>query len=241
MNYGLIFAGGTGTRMNSKTKPKQFLELHGKAIIIHTLEYFDQHPEIDAIAVVCIDGWLDYLKRLLAKDGISKVRWVVPGGATGQESIYHGLKAIWDDPDSKPDDIVLVHDGVRPLINEQLISDNIACVKENGTAVTVTPAIETIAVVNDNDKIVDTVDRATCRLARAPQSFFLKDLYHCHEKAIAEGCNNFTDSASMVSHYGYQLYTVVGPVENIKITTPSDFYIFRSIIEAKENQQIFGF
>ena len=125
MNYALIFAGGTGTRMNSKTKPKQFLELHGKAIIIHTIEIFENHPEIDGVSVVCIESWLDYLKKLVEKEGFKKVKWIVPGGNSGQESIYNGLKAIHDDSSTNDDDIVLIHDGVRPLINEDVITYNI--------------------------------------------------------------------------------------------------------------------
>ncbi len=241
MNYALIFAGGSGTRMNSKSKPKQFLELHGKAIIIHTLELFENHPEIDGISVVCIEGWIDYLKKLIDKEGFKKVKWISPGGASGQESIYNGLKAIYDDESTNDDDIVLIHDGVRPLINDDVISDNIDCVKKNGTSVTVSPAIETIAKVDENNKIVDTVKREDCRLARAPQSFKIGDIYGCHQKAIAANKYDFIDSASMMSYYGFSLYTVLGPAENIKITTPSDYYIFRSITEAKENQQILGF
>ncbi len=240
MNYALIFAGGSGTRMNSKSKPKQFLELHGKAIIIHTLELFENHPEIDGISVVCIEGWIDYLKKLIKKEGFTKIKWISPGGETGQQSIYNGLKAIYDDESTTEDDIVLFHDGVRPLINAQVITDNIESVKKYGTSVTVNPAIETIAVVDENNKIVSTVPRETCRMARAPQSFKLGDIYACHQKAIAINKFDFTDSASLMSYYGYELYTVLGPTENIKITNPSDFYILRSIIEAKENQQIFG-
>lgn len=241
MNYALVFAGGTGTRMNSQTRPKQFLLLNGKTIIIHTLEHFEMHPEIDAICVVCIEGWIDFLKKDLKKEGFSKVKWIVPGGNSGQESIYNGLKAIHDDPETNENDIVLIHDGVRPLINEKLITDNIDCVRTNGTAVTVSPAIETIAIVDETSKIVSTVKRETCRLARAPQTFKVGDIFGCHTKAIEENKFDFIDSSSMMSYYGYSLYTVMGPTENIKITNPSDYYVFRSLTEAKENQQIFGF
>ena len=123
MNVALIFAGGSGTRMNTKSKPKQFLELHGKEIIIYTLEHFERHPEIDAIAVVCIADWIDYLKSIIRKHGIDKVKWIVPGGETGQDSIFNGLEAIHKD--CPEDSVVLIHDGVRPLINRELISDNI--------------------------------------------------------------------------------------------------------------------
>ena len=113
MNVALIFAGGSGTRMNTKSRPKQFLELHGKEIIIYTLEHFERHPDIDAIAIVCIEPWIEYLKKALKKHDITKVKWIVPGGETGQDSIFNGLDAIHKD--CPEDSIVLIHDGVRIL------------------------------------------------------------------------------------------------------------------------------
>ena len=235
----LIFAGGTGTRMNSKTKPKQFLELNGKPIIIHTIEHFEYHEQIEAIVVVCIEGWIPYFINLLERYNIKKVKWVVPGGANGQESIYNGLEKLHEVYRDEPVG-VLIHDGVRPLINEQLISDNIASVEERGNAITVTNAIETIITTDENKKIDNIIDRTKCSLARAPQSFVLQDIYGVHRKAIEEGRHDFIDSASIMRHYGYELFCVDGPTENIKITTPSDFYVFRAIYEAKESSQIFG-
>lgn len=240
MNVALIFAGGTGSRMNSKAKPKQFLELNGKAIIIHTIEWFEQHPEIDAICVVCIAEWIDYLKELLARSFIHKVKWIVPGGSCGQESIFNGIKAIHD-AGVPEDSVVLIHDGVRPLISEKLISDNIECVRKNGSAITVTPAIETIISTNCENQVENITDRKLCKLARAPQSFVLRDIYAAHQKAIADGRMDMIDSASLMKYCGHTLFTVDGPVENIKITTPMDFYLFRAIYEARENSQIFGF
>lgn len=241
MNTALIFAGGSGTRMNSKSKPKQFLELNGKAIIIHTLEYFERCSEIDNIAVVCIEDWIDYLKELLKKNFITKVKWIVPGGSTGQESICNGLKAIYADCPDPKDSVVLIHDGVRPLISEQLIMDNIECVKKHGSSITVVPQNETVVSIDDTNMICGTTERSTARIARAPQSFILEDITEAHRKAIAEGKNNMIDSASLMMEYGHKLHVVEGPIENIKITTPSDFYIFRAIFEARENSQIFGF
>ena len=199
MNTALIFAGGSGTRMNSKTKPKQFLELNGKAIIIHTLEYFERCNEIDNIAVVCIADWIDYLKELLKKNFITKVKWIVPGGSTGQESICNGLKAIYADCPDPKDSVVLIHDGVRPLISEQLIKDNIECVRKHGTAITVVPQNETVVSINDDNEIISTTERSTASIARAPQSFILEDIMECHRKAIAEGKNNMIDSASLMT------------------------------------------
>lgn len=238
MNVALIFAGGSGKRMNSKSRPKQFLELHGKEIIIYTIEHFEKHPEIDAIAVVCIEEWIDYLKLILKKNCIEKVKWIVPGGATGQDSIYNGLQVIHEN--CPEDSVVLIHDGVRPLINEELITANIRCVEEHGSAVTVAPVTETVMLTADNNQVYTSVERSRCRMAKAPQGYILKDIYEAHRKAIAENIHDKIDSATMMSDYGYSLYTVEGGPENIKITTPSDFYIFRALIDAMENSQIFG-
>ncbi|MCQ2101649.1 MAG: 2-C-methyl-D-erythritol 4-phosphate cytidylyltransferase [Fibrobacter sp.] len=239
MNVALIFAGGSGTRMNSKATPKQFLVLSGRAIIIHTLEYFDRNPGIDAICVVCIESWIDRLKILLDKHNIKKVRWIVPGGSSGQESIYNGIKAIHDG--NVPDDsVVLVHDGVRPLISDQLITDCIDCAQKNGNAITVAPAVETIIRTDKYNQVADIYNRSECHMARAPQCFKVGDFFEAHEKARTEGINDMIDSACLMKYYGHVLHMVDGPAENIKITTPMDFYLFRAIYEARENSQIFG-
>ena len=234
----VIFAGGTGSRMKSTTKPKQFLELHGKPIIIHTLEHFENHPLIDAIVVVCIEEWIDYLNKLLVKFQINKVIKVVPGGKTGQMSIYNGLNVIHQS--EFRNDIVLIHDGVRPLINAETITNNIECVRKNGSAITVKPVIETVIQVDDEHNIVDVVERSNCQTAVAPQGFFFNDIYEAHLKAQSEEMFDFTDSATLMRYYGFKLNTVMGGSENIKITTPSDFYIFRAIFELRENAQILG-
>ena len=240
MNTALIFAGGAGARMNTRTKPKQFLELNGKPIIIHTIDNFEYHPLIDAIVVVCLESWIPYMRELLVRYHMEKVKWVVPGGETGQQSIRNGLDALWSDETVPDDALVLIHDGVRPLINEDIISRNIACAEEYGNAITVTPAIETIINVTPADEVADILDRSKCRMARAPQTFRLSEIVNAHRQAIADGNCNMIDSAMLMSHYGTPLHIVEGPVENIKITTPSDFYIFRAIYEARENSQIWG-
>lgn len=238
MNVALIFAGGTGQRMNSKTLPKQFLELYGKPIIIYTLEYFEKHKNIDEIVVVCIEPWIDFLQSLLEKFAIKKVRSVIPGGSTGQESIYLGLHYLRKK--FQEDTVVLIHDGVRPLINEELITRNIESVLTKGNAVTVARAVDTIALEGEDDTLERIYDRSKVVHAKAPQSFFLSDIYGAHERAIAENKKDFIDSASMMKYYGQTLHMVEGSSENIKITMPIDFYIFRAIVDTRENLQIFG-
>ncbi len=240
MNIAVIFAGGTGSRMHSKEKPKQFLEMYNKPIIIHTLEHFEYHPMIDAIVVVCIEEWIPYLNKQLYKYRIEKVRKVVKGGKTGQLSIYNGLKEAKEIA-GEENTIVLIHDGVRPLINEKTITDNIETVKKYGSAITTAKVKETILVVNEDESSIDYVpSRRNSRVAKAPQSFWLDDILSAHKKALEEGLDNCVDSCTMMHRYGYDLHLIDGPGQNIKVTTPEDFYIMRAILEAKENEQIYG-
>lgn len=239
MNIAVIFAGGVGSRMHSKDRPKQFLEMYNKPIIIHTLEYFEKHAMIDAIVVVCVECWIPYLNDILYKFRIEKVKKVVPGGETGQLSIYNGLKAAKELADDDKS-IVLIHDGVRPLITEELITDNIETVEKYGNSVTSGVVKETIVEIDDNSNIKFVPDRAHSRVAKAPQCFYLDDILDVHNKAINEGITNFIDSCTMMQHYGFKLHMTDGPYENIKITTPDDFYTMRAILEAKENAQIYG-
>ncbi|MDE6685192.1 MAG: 2-C-methyl-D-erythritol 4-phosphate cytidylyltransferase [Duncaniella sp.] len=240
MNLAVIFAGGVGKRMNNNSRPKQFLELNGKPVIIYTLELFDSHPLVDGIIVSCIEGWIPFLQRSVQQFGLTKVVSIVPGGASGQESIYNGLcEAERHTADSGDDNIVLIHDGVRPLINEQTITDNIVKAHQSGSCITCVPATETF-VVSMPDGSHSIPARADSLIARAPQTFRLNDIISAHRKAVSEGRKDFIDSCTMMHHYGYGLTMTLGPSENIKITTPSDFFVFRAMIEARENQRIFG-
>ena len=179
---------------------------------------------------------------MIKKFEINKVLKIVPGGKSGQESIYNGLCAAEDFTKSKCDDasIVLIHDGVRPLITENTITDNIAKVKECGSCITCVPSIETV-VVNQGDGNLSIPKRSDCLIARAPQSFYLRDILAAHRKSHEENLPDFIDSCSMMSHYGFKLGLVMGPMENIKITTPTDYFVFRAMVQVHENQQIFGF
>ncbi len=236
MNVAVIFAGGIGSRMNARERPKQFLELHGKAIIIHTIELFDNHPDIDKIVVVCVRDWIDYLKELLVKFNIRKVVEIVPGGETGQLSIFNGLEAA---ARHLPDDsVVLIHDGVRPLITPQTITDNITLVKKNGSAITTAPTVETFVVVDGEMSVTSIPERNSSKLAKAPQSFILSDILGVHRQARKDGVRNAIDSCTLMNMYNKKLSLVEGPIENIKITTKTDYFIYRAIFESRENSQI---
>lgn len=239
MNIAVIFAGGVGTRMRSKEKPKQFLTLHDKPIIIHTLEKFESCPQIDKIVVACVSGWISYLESLISKYGLNKVVKIVSGGESSQQSIYNGLCAAEKVANGEKA-IVLIHDGVRPLISGALIEANIASVIEHGSAITSVAEKETVVELSEFGAVLNIPDRAKLRIARAPQSFWLSEILEAHRKAIKDEKMDFIDSCSLMRYYGKELYLIDGPQENIKITTPDDFYIMRAIIDAKENAQIYG-
>ena len=240
MNIAVIFAGGVGRRMNNKGLPKQFLKIHNTPIIIHTLEKFQKCEKIDAIVVACVATHIDYMREIIKEYRITKVKNVVEGGTTGQLSIYNALKAA--KKISKTDqDIVLVHDGVRPIIDSDLICRNIESVEKYGSAISSVPQKETTIILNNEKKYIDSVtNREFTYIARAPQSFYLNELLECHEKILKEGENNCIDSASLMMKYGKKLAIVECNTDNIKITTPDDYYIVKAILEAKENMQILG-
>lgn len=238
MNIGVIFAGGVGHRMHSKDLPKQFLELYNKPIIIHTLEIFQYSEEIDAIVIACVENWIPHLQSLLYRFRIDKVKKVVPGGESGQLSIYHGLLAAKEVTGGE-DAVVLIHDGVRPLITGKVIHDNIACVRGHGSAITTAVVKETILVTDGQGRILHVPDRANSRVAKAPQSFWLRDVLCAHERALEQGRQDFIDTCSMMQYFGHTLHLVDGPSENIKITTPDDFYTMRAILQSREDAQIY--
>lgn len=237
MASALIFAGGTGRRMNTYSKPKQFLELHGKPIIIYTLEYFEYHDDIQNITVVCLTDWITELKGLLKRFGITKVTQILSGGETGHDSIYYGLAAMRET--TQDDEIVLIHDGVRPFINEKLISRNIEAVKKYGSAITVEAARESIIRCIDGKNVFEVPPRDQMYVAKAPQSFKFGKIFKLYERARKEGVQTI-DSSHLCSIYHVPMHVVESTKNNLKITEPADYYIYRALYEAMENQQIFG-
>lgn len=232
----VIFAGGVGQRMTMATKPKQFLEVNGKPILVYTMEKFQYHSRIDGMILVCVESWIEYAKQLIKQYNLSKVVAVIPGGANGHESRYIGLqkaKEIYNEA------IVLVHDGVRPLIDEKTIENAIDTVKRSGSAIVASLAIETIAVSGDGGS-TDIVAREKCKLLRAPQCFYLQEILDLFETAKKDGAGEFIDCATLMQYYKRDISIIEGPPENIKITTPLDYYMFKGILEIQNSMQVFG-
>ena len=237
MNLAVICAGGSGKRMHAKDRPKQFLFVHGKPIIVHTIEIFNRHPQIDGIVVVCIEDWIPYMEKLKYTFRLDKIASIVPGGETGQMSIYNGLAEaarIF----GREDHVVLIHDGVRPLIDEDLITANIECVKEHGTSISCGPVSETVVLVDDAEQVQEVVNRNHSRVAKAPQGYRLDDVLDVEERAISEGLTNMIDTCTLMRHYGHDLSIVDCGADNVKITTPEDFFMFRAVADARENEQL---
>lgn len=234
----LIFAGGTGQRMKTATKPKQFLALHGKPILIYTIEHFEFHAEVDNIVVVCLENWIKELQRYLRLYEINKVSKIVAGNSAGGDySIYNGLNAMEDTHSA--DDIVLIHDGVRPLINAKLISENISTVKQFGNAITCESVSESV-IQSVNGKTIDNIpSRNEMFSAKAPQSFRYGDIWSLYKSAKSDGQRSI-DSASLCNFYGIKMNIVKSTPNNIKVTAPQDYFIFRALYEAMENEQIYG-
>lgn len=231
-NIAIIFAGGTGLRFSPSDKPKQFMLLDGIPVIIHTITLFESHSAITDIIVVCLDDWKGVLQDLLIEYKIKKVRSIVSGGQSTQESIFKGLcetEAYTQGEDA----VVLIHDGVRPLICEQTITDNIESVRHHGSCITCALPTETIIV--QNEKGIEIPRRKDMLVARAPQSFMLSDILKTHRQALVDGNTGFVDCCEMMRYYNRALNMVMGPIENIKITTISDFYMCEALMKMKKD------
>ncbi len=238
MTHAIILAGGTGQRMNAESGiPKQFLKLHGKPIMVYALEHFQQHSGIDNIIVVCLAEMFSQMERYLSFYEITKVKKIVPNGETRFHSIFSGLTEL--NKVAAADDIVLIHDGVRPMITGTLISANIAGVKEHGNAITSEPVSESIVVSADGKMVQMVPDRSTVYAAKAPQSFYFGEIFKLYQTAVQDGVVTI-DSCHLMGHYGKKTWLVPSSPNNIKITTPTDFYVFRALCDAMEDQQIFG-
>ncbi|NLY90578.1 MAG: 2-C-methyl-D-erythritol 4-phosphate cytidylyltransferase [Firmicutes bacterium] len=236
MNVAVILAGGTGSRMGIVDKPKQFIDVYGKPIIVHTLEVFDNHPEIDAIAVVCLSEWMDDLRILLRKYEINKVRWLIEGGETRQLSVYNAVKTL--SPECTDDDIIVVHDSVRPLVTHKIISNNIACAKQFGAVDTVVPSADTIVKSVDGEKIKEVPARRELYLGQTPQSFRLSLLRDAHQKAMAEKNLNSTDDCQLVLDLGAEVHLVQGEKLNFKITSFEDLLLLKAVIKLGKTEML---
>jgi 2-C-methyl-D-erythritol 4-phosphate cytidylyltransferase len=232
MNIALLIAGGTGKRTQQEI-PKQFINVYDKPILIYTLEGFQNHPDIDAIEVVCIEGWHEILKAYARQYNISKLQWIVNGGNTGQESIRNGVFNLYEQ--CNPYDMVIIHDGIRPLIDKEVVSDCIAICKQYGNAVSSLPYNEQIFKTSDGLTSTEYIPRETLRRVQTPQAYILEKLYYSYRKAFDEqiGIYGSSYTNTMMVELGETLYFAAGSDKNIKITTADDIKLFKALLTAK--------
>ena len=233
MNIAIIIAGGSGKRTGQDI-PKQFINIYDKPIIIYTLEGFQRHPDIDAIEVVCLDGWHDILRAYARQYNITKLKWIVSGGSTGQESIRNGVFNLKDK--CKSDDIIIIHDGIRPMIDEEVLSDVIITCKKHGNAVTSLPYNEQIFRIKDEETTEEYIPRETLRRVMTPQAYKFDRLYWAYDKAFREniGIHGSSYTNTMMVDLGETLYFSSGSNKNIKITTADDFELFKALLTTKK-------
>lgn len=231
----LIIAGGSGHRMGQDI-PKQFINVYDKPVIIYTLESFQKHPEIDAIEVVCIEGWYDVLSAYAKQYGIDKLKWIVPGGKTGQESIRNGVYNL--ESICSKDDIIIIHDGIRPLVEDAVISDVIVKCKQYGNAVTSMPYNEQIFVIDNDNSTVKYIPRDTLRRVSTPQAYLFSKLDWAYHKAFKEGIGIYGSSYTntMMIELGERLYFAAGSDKNIKLTTKDDLEMFKAFLRLEDDK-----
>ena len=232
----LIFAGGIGQRMGANI-PKQFLKVHGKEIILHTLELFEINSEVDEIYVACIDSWIERLKKLIKTYNVTKVKKIFPGGGSGQDTIYIGLNEIKKENGNA---IVLIHDGVRPLVNQNTIKKCIECTLKNRNAITVSECYETPIISNDGKNVCEMLPRKTVYTAQAPQCFYLDDILKIHnlERKTKPNYEGIVDSCGLVFKHKMLCNMVIGNRGNIKVTTPSDYCTLLGNYTAEDYKQL---
>ena len=236
-NIALLIAGGSGARMHQNI-PKQFLTVNERPVIVYTLEAFEKHPEIDAIAVVCIEGWDQVLWAYAKQFNITKLQYVVPGGENGQASIRNGVMEL--EKHFAPDDIVLIHDAIRPMVSSEIISDNIRVAREYGNAITVIPCAE--AMMQTEDGVVSSGSYPRDRLKRTqtPQAFHIGQICDLHRRALEKGITSSVASCTLMIEMGEQVYFSTGSEKNIKLTTVEDIDIFKALLTAKRSDWLKG-
>lgn len=234
MNIAVIIAGGSGSRMGQDI-PKQFINVYDKPVLLYTLEGFEKHPMIDAIEVVCIEGWHDMVWAYAKQFGISKLKWIVSGGKTGQESIRNGVFNL--EGVCQPDDTVIIHDGIRPLVDETVLTDVIQKCKQYGNAVTSMPYNEQIFLVDDEISTTRYIPRETLRRVSTPQAYRFDKLdwaYHeAFEKEIGIYGSSYTNT--MMVELGERLYFAAGSDKNIKLTTTDDLELFKAYLKSEKD------
>lgn len=231
MNYVILLAGGVGKRMGADI-PKQFIKVEGKPIIVYSIENFQRNEQIEKIVVVCVKDWIDYVKELVKEYSLTKVEWIIEGGSTGHDSIKNGVFFLKDKVN--PDDYIIVHDAVRPILPQKAINEVLRVAHEKGNASSSIACHPPIVYTEDGESGVRDVDREHVMLTASPQAYKFSLALSCYEKAEAENKNNFTFTSSLLIHYGERVYFAKGTTSNIKVTKKEDIALFEALLSVPE-------
>lgn len=237
MNIALLIAGGVGQRMGQEI-PKQFLNVNDKPVIIYTLEAFQKHEEIDVIAVVCLNEWKNVLDVYARQFNITKLKYIISGGDCGQSSIRNGIMEL--EKSFEKDDVVLIHDAIRPMVSAQIISDCIAMTKKHGNAITVIPCAEAMLETIDQETSDKVFPRDNLKRTQTPQGFYLGEICDLHREALQKGITNSVASCTLMVEMGKKVYFCKGSEKNIKLTTVEDIDIFKVLLAAKRSSWLKG-
>ena len=233
MNIALIIAGGSGQRMNNEV-PKQFLNVNDKPVIIYTLEAFESHPDIDEIGVVCIDGWHEILRAYSRQYKIDKLAWIISGGENGQSSIRNGVYEA--EKRYSREDVILVHDAIRPLVSHEIISDCIIQCRKYGSAIVTTPCNTAVLRRTRQQSSEEIVPRETLAMTQTPQAFPIGTLADAHRRALEQGITNSVASCTLMIELGESVHFSIGAETNIKLTTQDDMKIFKALLAIREKE-----
>jgi len=235
MNIALLIAGGAGNRMGQDI-PKQFMHVEGCPIIIRTMQCFQNHPDIDEIAVVCLKGWETVLQAYANQFNITKLKHIYEGGNTGMESIHNGIYGL-KDSGYGDEDLVLIHDSVRPLLSQDIISSNIAICKAYGYAITGIKCREAILESEDGFSTNTTIPRDKLIRTQTPQTFKLRNILAVHEEAKLKGISDSVASCTLIAEVGgREMHIVPGSEKNIKITTVEDLEILKALLHTTKDE-----
>lgn len=231
MNYVILLAGGIGKRMGADM-PKQFIKVEGKPIIVYSIENFQRNEQIEKIVVVCVKDWIDYVKELVKEYGLTKVEWIIEGGNTGHDSIKNGVFFLKDKVN--PDDYIIVHDAVRPILPQKAINEVLRVAHEKGNASSSIVCHPPIVYTEDGESGVKDIDREHVMLTASPQAYEFSLALNCYEKAEAENKNNFSFTSSLLIYYGERVYFAKGTTSNIKVTKKEDIALFEALLNVPE-------
>lgn len=231
MNIAVLLAAGVDPTFKMDI-PKQFVNVNNRPIIVYTMQIFQNHPEIDAIMVACLKGWENMVSAYAKQFGIDKLKWVITGGASGQQTSYLATKELMKT--TKEDDIIIIHDAIRPLVSDEIISDSIQSCRKKGMGVAAVTSMDNVMLTDDGLCGLRSISRYAFRRIQTPQTYRMGDLQEYHEEAVERGIENENDTNNMVSKLGRKVCLSKGSDLNIKVNTVEDVEMFKALYNMKE-------